>query len=244
MTKKVKDATTGINRINGHDDPADPPAGRQVLIRPPNFQVASFLIRGVAPYVQNKFSEKAKRLMQEAQEAGSLAKRKGKVKEPKDFDEAYRSALHVARDGWAGIPSVAFFKALVSACRMVDFKMTVARQALYVIPDGWSRDPADRSGLTRITKGEPARFDALVRLQLSTTDIRVRPLWEPGWEATVRVRFDADLFDIRDVANLLMRAGYQVGVGEGRPDSPSGGQGWGLFELVQGADPEAQGAQG
>jgi hypothetical protein len=59
-------------------------------------------------------------------------------------------------------------------------------------------------------------------------------MWEPGWEATVRIRFDADLFTITDVANLLRRAGLQVGVGEGRPDSKkSAGMGWGIFDISE-----------
>lgn len=233
-------AAPGVNRLNGNGhhaeggtvDPPRPPEGRSVTIAAPQFQVAEFRIRGIAPYVQHKFSAGSRKVMEEAQAAGSQAKRKGKAKAPKDFEAAYLGAMHVAREGWAGIPSVAFFKAMVSACRMVDFKMTVARQSLYVIPDGWSNDPADLGGLTRITKGEPQRFTTTVRLQGTTTDVRVRPMWEPGWEALVRVRYDADLFNLNDVANLLMRAGQQVGVGEGRPDSMSGGQGWGLFELV------------
>jgi len=58
-------------------------------------------------------------------------------------------------------------------------------------------------------------------------------LWKPGWRADVRVTFDADMFEPIDVANLLMRAGLQVGVGEGRNDSKkSCGMGWGSFRLV------------
>jgi hypothetical protein len=48
------------------------------------------------------------------------------------------------------------------------------------------------------------------------------------------VRFDADQFTLRDIANLLLRAGMQVGVGEGRPDSKkSCGMGWGTFEIKE-----------
>ena len=51
----------------------------------------------------------------------------------------------------------------------------------------------------------------------------------------MRVRFDADQFTLTDVANLLMRVGMQVGIGEGRPFSKnSNGMGWGLFDLKNG----------
>lgn len=233
IPKKVKK-----NRLNGNGngvsvDPPNPPAGKSLVIAAPNFKVAVFKIRGTTPLVMHKFSEKAKQTMIKTQEEGSTGKRRGAKKDPKNFDRLWKDATHLSREGWAGIPAVAFFKAMVAACRMVDFKQTHARQAFYVVPDGWSRDPGDRSGLVKITKGEPSRFDAPVRLQGTTTDIRSRPLWEPGWECSVKIRFDADMFNITDVANLLMRAGNQVGILEGRPSSPSGGVGWGLFDLVK-----------
>jgi hypothetical protein len=53
------------------------------------------------------------------------------------------------------------------------------------------------------------------------------------WSATLRVKFDADQFTVTDVVNLLSRAGGQVGIGEGRPDSKeSAGMGWGTFRIL------------
>jgi len=47
-----------------------------------------------------------------------------------------------------------------------------------------------------------------------------------------RLRWDADQFSDADVLNLLARAGMQVGIGEGRPDSPnSNGLGNGCWEV-------------
>jgi len=58
-------------------------------------------------------------------------------------------------------------------------------------------------------------------------------MWDEGWEAQVRVRYDADQFTLEDLANLLARVGVQVGLGEGRPDSKSSaGMGWGTFMIV------------
>ena len=57
-------------------------------------------------------------------------------------------------------------------------------------------------------------------------------MWQTGWEAALRVQYDADQFTRHDVTNLLVRVGLQVGIGEGRPDSrKSNGQGWGLFDV-------------
>jgi len=57
-------------------------------------------------------------------------------------------------------------------------------------------------------------------------------MWREGWEAVVHITFDADMLTATDVANLLSRAGMQVGIGEGRPDSKSScGMGWGTFAV-------------
>jgi hypothetical protein len=200
-----------------------------LTISAPNLQVAQWKIRGASPYVQNKFSRKAREEMVAKQKAGSTAS-KGKKREAKDFEECYEQALHVSEEGWYGIPAPAFRNACVSACRMAGFKMTHAKLSLFIVADGLDVD--DATPLVRIAKGEPEYFETTVRNDSGVCDVRARPKWAPGWEATVTARFDADQFTITDVTNLLMRAGLQVGIGEGRPDSKkSCGQGWGLFEL-------------
>lgn len=202
----------------------------EVQISAPNFQWAVFKIRGIAPYVQNKFSQKAREQMREKQEKGSTGK-KGQNKEAKNFQEAYELATHRAADGWCGIPAPAVRAAMISACRTVGFKMTLAKLSVFVEADGFDAD--DQTPLIRITKGEPEYFESLVRLATGVADIRPRPMWQPGWEAVVRIRFDGDQFTLTDVTNLLMRVGLQVGVGEGRPDSKmSTGMGWGMFEVL------------
>lgn len=202
---------------------------QSVTISAPNFQVAEFTIVGDAPYVQNKFSAKAKEMMHQTQAAGSTA-RKGKQRQAKDFDEVYRQAQHVAHDGWHGIPAASFRAALISACRLVGFQMTKAKLAVFIIADGFDAD--EGTPLVRITKGEPQYVEHMVRNATGVADLRARALWREGWEARLRVRFDADLFTMADVANLLLRAGQQVGVGEGRPDSKqSTGMGWGTFAI-------------
>jgi hypothetical protein len=208
-------------------EPAPP---KKVSISPPKFQVATITIRGVAPYVQHAFSQKALNTMRETQEAGSTS-RKGKVRSPKDFDEVYQNATHFSRQGWIGIPASAFRNAMISACRTVGFKMTLAKLSLFVEADGFDKN--DGTPLVKITKGEPRRHFAPARNDNGSTDVRCRPMWEDGWEAKVRVRWDADQFTATDVMNLMMRVGAQVGIGEGRPDSPnSAGLGWGIFEVA------------
>ena len=199
-----------------------------MVITPPKFRTALFRIQGTAPYVQNKFSTKAKQMMHDTQEAGSTAK-KGKKREPKDFQRCYEEAMYRHRDGWHGIPATSFRCGMISACRMAGFQMTRAKLSVFVEADGF----IDGKPMVKITKGKPQYYEDYTRNATGVIDLRARPMWDPGWQAEVRIRFDADQFTATDVANLLLRVGQQVGIGEGRPDSKSScGQGWGLFELV------------
>jgi len=199
-----------------------------VTIKPANLNIAAFKIVGTAPLVQARFSEKAKQAMMDKMAAGSSAK-KGKAREARNFDEDMRNAMHISEDGWQGIPAGAFRNAMISACRLVGFKMTLAKLSVFVLADGF--DEVDGIPLVRFD-GTPERHEMAARVGMGTTDIRIRPMWRK-WSATVKVRYDADQFTETDVANLMARVGLQVGIGEGRPDSrTSAGLGWGTFEIV------------
>lgn len=226
--KAAKPAVSNlISTVMGAEAP--PPLDRQIIIAPPKFQIAKISIVGTTPLVLHKFSEKAKATIKATQEAGSQG-RKGKTREARDFEANFQAARHLAKAGWDGFPASAIRNALISACRTVGFRMTLAKLSLFCVADGFSEDG---TGLVRITKGEPHMDIRAARNANGGTDLRARPMWEPGWEATVTLRWDADQFSAADVANLLSRAGIQVGLGEGRPDSHmSAGVGWGEFALA------------
>lgn len=202
----------------------------KVTIEPPKFSTASILIRGTAPLVLHAFSQKAIGTMIEAQRLGQQSRSRRK-REPKDFDAVYDGARHISEGGWDGIPAGMFRNGMISACRTVGFKMTLAKLSIFVEADGY--DARDGTPLVKISKGEPRRHEMPARNDNGGTDIRVRPMWMPGWEANVRIRWDAEQFSASDIVNLLARVGGQVGIGEGRPDSRnSAGLGWGLFEVA------------
>jgi len=196
----------------------------------PNFQQRTFLIEGTAPYVQCKFSQKVKDDLEKKHKEGSTAVGK-KKREPRDFEEEYREAMHRGQRGEHGIPASAFRNAMISACRTVNFQMTRAKLAVFIETDIF--DKADGTPLIPITSGNPTMAMHNTRTQTGVVNLRARPMWSPGWQAKVTIRWDADMFSANDVQNLLTRVGMQVGVGEGRPDSKqSTGMGWGLFRVV------------
>lgn len=199
-----------------------------VQIKPPKIETAVFNIVGTAPLVQARFSAKSMQAMMSKMAAGSTATGK-KVRAARDFDDDYHQAMHVSVEGWHGIPAGAFRQAMISACRLVGFRMTLAKLSVFVDADGF--DKVDGVPLIKFN-GKPERLDMAVRNQTGVADIRVRPMWRE-WSSQVRVKYDADQFTLEDVTNLMARVGMQVGIGEGRPDSrESAGLGWGTFKLA------------
>ena len=219
---------TKPEKIKPEEIPANlkkPTAG----ISPPKFCILTVPLRNApgSPLVVHAFSAKARAMMREAQELGSLGKKR-KPKDPKDFDAVYQGARHISRDGWDGVTCATFRNAMISACRLVGFKMTIGKLSVFVEADGVSQ--ADGTPLVRI-HGDPVPFEAVVRNQTGVADIRVRPRWDE-WSANLRVRYDREQMSDEDIVNLLVRAGQQCGIAEGRPDSTNSfGQGWGLFEI-------------
>jgi hypothetical protein len=198
---------------------------REAVITAPKFETAEFHVIGTAPLVQHRFWKKGE--IMQSQSEGKTGKRSRKP--PRDFEADYLKSAHKAKDGWYGLPASAFRNAMISACRLVGFKMTLAKLSVWVKEDGFDLDGYP---LVRLTSGEPRRHDAYVRNQTGVIDIRSRAMFE-NWTATVRITFDADQFTLTDVANLLARCGGQVGIGEGRPDSKeSAGMGWGTFRIL------------
>jgi hypothetical protein len=186
------------------------------IITPPKFGVTDFYIEGAAPLVVERFSKKAELMakMAEGKSAGSK-----KVREAR-----YRSA-----ENWEGMNAAAFRAAMISACRLVGFKMTLAKLSTFIEADGYDKN--DGVPLVRIY-GESQVYTAHTRNATGVVDVRSRPMYR-NWAARLRVRYDMDQFKMADVLNLVSRCGMQVGIGAGRPDSKaSAGCGFGLFNVV------------
>jgi hypothetical protein len=199
-----------------------------IKITPPRIGRAVFHIEGTAPLMTARFSKKAE--IMAGMEAGSTSRSK-RNRPARDFNADAKGATYVAIDGWYGMNASAFRKAAISACRLVNFKMTLAKLSIFIEADGYDRE--EGMPLVRILADEPAVSVMPVRNATGVIDMRARPLWGPGWKAAVRIAWDLDQFTITDISNLLTRVGAQVGIGEGRPDSrDSAGLGYGLFNVT------------
>ena len=201
---------------------------KAVTISAPKIKTAVFEITGVAPLVIHRFSAKTKNEMKLKMETGKAASSK-KRREAKNTDDLYNEARYISQEGWDGLHAGAIRAALISACRLVGFKMTLAKLSVFVVQDGWdAQEP--QIPLIRIY-GDPVKQEDMARVETGQPYVTVRAAYQ-DWKAKVKIRFDEDQFTIDDIYNLLYRVGMQVGVGEGRPDSKkSVGMGWGLFEV-------------
>lgn len=212
-----------------------PVGGKQVTISRPNFQVIYVPIVGTTYYCQQRFSEKSKRKMMESQRAGGARRRK--AHDPRNFDDDFEACAYLAinRDGeeFRGIPSAAFKTAMVDATTLLSPKLDMkqAKKLFFVMGDGMDRTGGLPVEITRI-EGEMQRLENPMKNTRGSTDIRVRAIWEPGWTAIVKIRFEESCSTPEEVINLLARGGACCGVGEGRPSSRnSTGCGWGTFDI-------------
>lgn len=198
----------------------------KIVVSAIDMRVVRFRVKGISMLVQQKFWKKAEVMAQ--QEKGSTAKTK-KNRVARDFQADFLKSAHKSKEGWYGVPAAAFRNACIDACRMVGFKMTEAKMSIFVEADGYDSD--DGQPLVRLIAGEPHRLDSAVRNSNKSIDIRARPAWHE-WAFDLRIRYDAGQFTETDIANLVERAGQQVGIGEGRPFSKvSAGLGYGLFTI-------------
>lgn len=244
MAKTRKAATDHTTNGESNDGVENQPlveayaSGGKVSIAPLQLRIATFEINGTAPYLQLKFSQKAKNKIYETQKLGEKAKSR-KTRVERDFEEDYKHCMHVSEDGWYGIPATAFKCAMVSACRLAGIPMTRAKLLVHVKADGLDAESQDP--LVRI-EGKPTMHVGHVRNANGSADLRVRGQWKE-WSAVVRVEYDETCIDQEDVLQLMYRAGRQVGIGEGRPDSKkSCGMGFGVFDAIIAAGQKSRAA--
>jgi hypothetical protein len=246
----AKVAKKEVNRISSNGSGKAPKIA-SVVLNEPNFPVIEFTVEGTSMLVQNNFSEKIRQQLVEAQVASDKPKKtshkarclENEVSEachwldpslkPEftfiekenrwEFDEEeYKRIMTTAK---FGVKLTAFKRAVVSACRSTNFKMTEMRQAVFVMG-------VEHKELALIESDQPmvVRSDG-VRLQNKQPYERFRPSW-PNWSCRLAVEYNADVFRAADVVNLFQLAGKSVGVGEGRPEK--GGDDWGRFRVVTG----------
>lgn len=176
-------------------------AQTQISIPAPDIRTATFRLVGTTSLICHAWSHKAKEQMLAKQ-----MKRASVGKTAKDPEQDFRDSLYPMSDGDGyGFPAIAFKAAMVRAGTYLDLKMTFLRGCFHV-PDG----------LLRID-GTPEPREDMVRVGQGTADIRYRAEFSP-WVVELPIRYNANVISEEQIANLLVTAGFSVGVGEWRPE--------------------------
>lgn len=184
-------------------------------------EVAEIEIRGTAPLIVHRWSEKAKRMMLDAQQG------KKAPKEAKDPRADFESSMYRFEDGRHGFPIMAFKSATVRGGARVfgkAVKMTELRQLCTFLADGVGTDGTQ---LAHIVAPEPVMREDMVRVGMGTADIRYRAEYR-DWSALLRIEFVPSVIDLSSVV-ALVDAGGTNGVGEWRPEKSGS---YGTYEVV------------
>ena len=185
-------------------------------------ETAIIEVKGTAPLIVHAWSEKARRMMLDAQMGKKTAK---KLKDPKaDFED---SRYKFADGSGDGFPVMGFKAATVKGGGRIfgkAVKMTELRQNLLFLADGVGTDAAQ---LVRIIGPDPIMREDMVRVWIGTADIRYRAEFR-DWSALLRIQFVPDLIDLGSVT-ALVDAGGTNGIGEWRPEKNGS---FGTYEVV------------
>lgn len=183
-------------------------------------QVAEIEIKGTAPLIVHRWSEKARQMMLDSQQGRKTPK------QAKDPVADYESSMYRFADGGHGFPVMAFKSATVKGGGRLfgkSVKMTELRQVFTFLADGIG---VDATQLVRIS-GEPSMREDMVRVGMGTADIRYRAEYR-DWGAIIRVEFVPSVIDLDSVV-ALVDAGGTNGVGEWRPEKNGS---YGTYEVV------------
>jgi len=195
---------------------------KQVTIPEIKIGMLKVKIKGESPMIFNQFSQKAKQQILDKQ-----MKKAKQAKKARDPEAEYQASYYRNKKGEIALPAHNIKQSMVGAARFIDgAKMTQVRGALFVV--------GDDQGFIKVDYKDERMREDMVRLQGigRPADLRFRGEVS-GWSMTFWIKYNANLFSIDQVINLLKMAGFSQGLGEWRPEK--GGM-YGTFDVVEGSE--------
>jgi|SRR5882724_1519061 len=195
------------------------PEGSSIQIPKLEIQTFKMTLVGQTPLMVQKFSEKAKRMIEDKQ-----AKKAKTARAARDPVAEYEASLYVidAKKEIYGVPVSGLKNCCVSACGFIEgvFK-TTARGAFHIL--------CEPHGLIPITKGEPIMDTRTVRLSGPgrPADLRYRARFDT-WELTFMVQYNKNVISPEQILNLFENAGFSIGLCEYRPEKNGN---FGMFKV-------------
>lgn len=196
-----------------------------IEIRPIEIKKVTIRIVGDTPLIMHAWSEKAKRMMLEAQ----MGVAKGKKKEAKNpVDDFIRSMYWITPMPEDGTME-SFEEAIANGARF-GFPVTAFKQAAIsaAYRMGWAKDKmsmrgaffidSDENGMIEIHSDTPEMREDMVKVGMGTADIRYRGEFK-NWYADLTISYNANgQYSLENIVNIINAGGYVCGVGEWRPE--------------------------
>lgn len=214
-----------------------------VILRPIEIKKTTVRVVGDTPLIMHAWSEKAKRMMLEAQTGKAKGKKKpvrnpvddfiqsaywltGKPVYPDDAtDDVCADAFNqaIANGATFGFPVTAFKQAAMSAAyRLGWVKNQMGMRGAFFI-DG------DENGMVQIASDPPIMREDMVKVGMGTADLRYRAQFNK-WSADLNISYNASGdFSLDNIINALNAAGFVCGVGEWRPEKDGT---YGMFHVA------------
>lgn len=203
-----------------------------VEIRPLEIKQTKIRIVGDTPLIVHAWSEKAKRMMLEAQQGKKQGKQKPVRSPLDDFiqaaywltpkpdypdgadDDTITAAFDKAVEDGArwGFPVTAIKQATAAAAFRLNWvkNMMGVRGALFF--------DADENGLVEIKGSVPVIREDMVKVGMGTADLRYRPQFN-NWYIDLNVKYNECLgISWENLLNAINAAGFICGLGEWRPE--------------------------
>lgn len=207
-------------------------------IRPIQIQKVNLRVVGDTPLIMHAWSEKAKRMMLEAQ----MGLARGKKKEPKNPVEDFIRSMYWLTDMPEEMTEDAFNEAISNGARF-GFPVTAFKQAAIsaAYRMGWAKDKvslrgaffidSDENGMIEIHSDAPKMREDMVKVGMGTADIRYRGEFA-NWYADMTISYNMNgNYSLENIMNIINAGGYICGVGEWRPEKD--GQ-YGMFHVANG----------
>ena len=190
-----------------------------VNLKPINIQNLVLTIEGTSPLIQHNWSEKATEQMR-LKGTG----KKTKDRSARDPESEAKAATYFTADGKFGVPLLAVKSAIIGAAHKdIGIEKTLVRKGLFL-------RASDPTMVLPMKCSKPVIREDHVRVGMGAADLRYRPQFDE-WSVELHCEYDADLLQPGDIANLIDRAGFGVGIGEWRPEK--GGE-FGRFRVKRG----------
>lgn len=196
-----------------------------IEIRPIEIKKVTVRVVGDTPLIMHAWSEKAKRMMLEAQMGIAKGKKK-EVKNPADdFIRSMYWLTQMPEDG----TMESFEEAIANGARF-GFPVTAFKQAAIsaAYRMGWAKDKmsmrgafyidSDENGMIEIHSDTPEMREDMVKVGMGTADIRYRGEFK-NWYADLTISYNANgQYSLENIVNIINAGGYVCGVGEWRPE--------------------------